>query len=147
MSENLGARLRNAKESLSAWYDRLNAQWADAEKTLSSLNLSKNVWSTFNSETDQTPDGRYSRDFEHCLIFMKFEGKWHICYAVGEPGDPDSFSPRPVLNCSLETRVMALEGLPKLLEKIVVETETEANELEVTLGAAAESLASFKTMK
>jgi hypothetical protein len=146
MSDKLGARLRNAKESLSAWYDRLNAQWADAEKTLRSFNLSRNVWTSFKGETQESGDGMYSRDFEHCLAFLKQDGEWRICYAVGEVGDPDSFSPRPVLDCSRESRMIALEGLPKLLEAIVLEAETESTELEVALGAAAESLASFKAV-
>jgi hypothetical protein len=42
--------------------------------------------------------------------------------------------------------MMALEGLPKLLEAIVEEAEAESGKLEVALGAAAESLASFKSI-
>ena len=146
MSDNLGARLRDAKESLSVWYHRLNAQWADAEKTLRSFNLSQNVWASFKSETQESDDGVYSRDFEHCLAFLKQDGEWRICYAVGEVGDPDDYSPRPVLDCSLEIRRIALEGLPKLLEAIVDEAEAESYTLEVALGAAAEKLASFKAI-
>jgi len=147
MSDNLGARLRDAKEALSAWYDRLNAQWADAEITLRSLNLSQNVWASFKGETWESDDGNHIRGIEHCLAFVKQDGEWRICYAVGEVGDPDSFSRRPVLECSLEIRMMALEGLPKLLEAIVQEAEAESAQLEVALGAAAESLASFKAVK
>lgn len=156
MSENLGARLRNAKESLSAWYDRLNAQWADAEKTIRSFNISQNVWTTFKSETLESEDREargnffapvYSLEVEHCLGFLKQDSEWRICYTVGEVGDPDSYSlPRPILDCSLEIRMMALDGLPKLLEAIVNEAESESAKLEVALGAAAESLASFKTV-
>ncbi|HEV7221890.1 MAG TPA: hypothetical protein VGN42_04265 [Pirellulales bacterium] len=153
MSDNLGARLRNAKESLSAWYDRLNTQWADAEKTLRSFNLSQDVWTSFKAETHESDDGTpsrdvfsptYSRDVEHCLAFLKQDGEWKICYALGEVGDSDSYSPRPVRDCSLEVRMLALEGLPKLLHAIVEEAEAESTKLEVALGAAAESLASFK---
>ncbi len=146
MSDNLGARLRDAKESHSAWLGRLNAQWADAEKTVRSFNLSQKVWASFKSETQESDDGVYSRDFEHCLVLLKHDGEWRICYAVGETGDPNSFSPRPILDCSLECRTMGLEGLPKLLEAIVDEAEKESAKLEVALGAAAESLASFKAV-
>ncbi|HUY92151.1 MAG TPA: hypothetical protein VMV10_25640 [Pirellulales bacterium] len=154
MSDNLGARLRNAKESLAAWYERLNAQWADAEKTLRSLNLSQNVWTSFKGESWESDGGTpandvfspiYTRDFEHCLAFLKQDGEWRICYSFGEAdGDPDSHSPRPILDCSLEIRTLALEGLPKLLQAIVREAEAESGKLEAALGAAAESLASFK---
>ena len=147
MSSNLGARLRNAKESLATWYDRLNAQWADAEKTLRSLNLSRIVWASFKRETYESDDPTCFRDVEHYLAFLKQDGEWRICYALGEVGDPDSFSTRPVLECSLETRMMALEGLPKLLEAIVEEAEAESAKLEVALGGAAKSLASFKAAK
>ncbi|MGH7134515.1 MAG: hypothetical protein ACREHD_02180 [Pirellulales bacterium] len=156
MSDKLGARLRNARESLSAWYDRLNAQWADAEKTLRSFNLSQCVWTSFKSETledeEREPpknifDLPYSRDIEHRLGFLKHDSEWRICYLAGEVGDPDSFSPpRPILDCSLEIRMTALDGLPKLLEAIVNEAEAESAKLEAALGAAAESLASFKAV-
>jgi len=142
MSDNLGARLRNAKESLSAGYDRLNAQWADAEKTLRAVNLSQAVWASFKGETQESDDGMYSHDFEHCLAFLKQDGEWRICYAVGEVSDPDSFSPRPVMDCSVEIRMMALDGLPKLLETVVEKAEVESSKIEVALGAAAESPAS-----
>lgn len=144
MSDNLGARLRNAKESLAAWYERLNAQWVDAEKTLRSFNVPKGVWVAFKDETDETADGKHWRDFERCLAFMKRDGEWRICYSFGEVGDPDSHSLRPILDCSLEVRMLALDGLPKLLQAIVDEAETESAKLEGALGAAAESLASFK---
>ena len=153
MSDNLGARLRNAKDSLSAWYERLNAQWADAEKTLRTFNLSQSVWTCFKGESWESEGGArtndvfsppYTRDFEHCLGFLKHGGEWRICYSLGEVGDPDSHSPRPILECSLESRTLALEGLPKLLEEIVKEAEAESAKLESALGAAAESLASFK---
>jgi hypothetical protein len=156
MSENLGARLRNATESLSAWYDRLNAQWVDAEKTLRSFNLSRNVWASFQGESFEFEvrdpksmlDVPYSRDIDHCLGFLKHNGEWRICYTVGDLGDDDSYSePRPILDCSVEIRTMALEGIPKLLEKIVDEAEAESAKLESALGGAAESLASFKSVR
>jgi hypothetical protein len=146
MADNLGARLRTAKETLSDWYDRLNAQWESAEKTLRSFSLPNSVWTAFKGEIDESEDGRYTRDLEHCLAFMKYEGEWRICYCVGESGDPDSFSPRPILQCSLDDRKQALEGLPKLLEAIVQAAESEALKLETALGSAAESLASFKAV-
>lgn len=156
MSDNLGARLRNAKESLSAWYDRLNAQWTDTEKTLRSFNLPQDVWASFKCESfeSQAPDQKgmlqvpYSRDIDHCLGFLKRDGEWRVCYTVGDLGDDDSYSaPRPILDCSVEIRTMALEGIPKLLEKIVDEAEAESAKLEAALGAAAESLASFKSVR
>ncbi len=144
MSNDLGTRLRRAKESLSAWYDRLNSQWLDAEKTIQSLNLPTNVWACFEPQTQESGNPSYPRDFEHCLGYMKLDREWRICYSVGEVGDPDSHDPRPILDCSLEQRVLALEGLPKLLEAVVETAEAQSARFEVALGGAAESLASLK---
>ncbi len=146
MSNDLGARLRTAKESLSAWYDRLNSQWTDAEKTIQALNLPTNVWACFKTETEEldNPDLHLPRDIQHCLVYMKRDGEWRICYSVGEAGDPGSHDPRPILDCSLEQRILALEGLPELLEAIVKAAEAQSDRFEVALGGAAKSLAAFK---
>lgn len=144
MSNDLGARLRTAKESLSAWYDRLNSQWIDAEKTIQSLNLPTNVWAWFKAERQESDNPVFSRDIEHCLAYLKLDGVWRICYSVGKVGDPDSHDPRPILDCSLEQRILALEGLPKLLEAVVETAEAQSARFEVALGAAAETLASLK---
>ncbi len=97
----------------------------------------------FKGEVWESDEG-FDRDLEHSLAFMKYEGEWRICYWPRRIGDPDSYSPRPILQCSLDDRKLALGGLPKLLEAIVQEAESEAANLETSLGAAAESLSSFK---
>ena len=149
MSNDLGVRLREAKDSLASWYDQLNAKWAEAEAFLRTINLSEPVWTPFHGETQSSePGGPFGltveRDFSHCLTFQKAGREWHICYAVGEVGCPEDFIPRPILECSLETRKMALQGLPKLLADVVAQAETEASALESALGAASEALASLK---
>jgi len=87
----------------------------------------------------------YSRDLGHHLSFVKCSGEWRICYSVELVDEPPS--PKPILDCSLEDRKLALEGLPILLEEIVKEAEAEASNLESALGAAAEAISTFKAIK
>ncbi len=47
MADNLARALRDAKELLATWYDRLNSQWESAEKTLRSFNLPNDVSVSF----------------------------------------------------------------------------------------------------
>ena len=145
MADDLSGRLRNAKEDLAAWYERLNAQWSDAEKTLQTMDLPADVWTFFKFETTTCDIPGYDRHWEHMLGFIKHNGEWRICYMVGEVGDPDSRGlPKPILDCSLNERKLALPGIKGLFLAIVEAAEAKASELETALGEAAEVLAQFK---
>ncbi|MCA8998897.1 MAG: hypothetical protein KDA80_18000 [Planctomycetaceae bacterium] len=122
------------------------------ETTLKSFNLSSEVCVTFKAETQEFESdfsgnplvAVYSRDIEYCLAFKKYQGEWRVCYTSGETGDPGSFSFRPILDCSLDERKLALEGIPQLLEAVVEKAESDSSSLETALGAAAEALSSIK---
>ena len=144
MADDLSARLRDANESLAASYERLNDQWSDAEQKFQAMNLPANVWTTFKSETTTCDIPGYDRDWEHMLGFIKHNGEWRICYMVGETGDPDNWVPKPVLDCSLDERKLALKGIKGLLAAIVEAAQAEADDLEGALGEAAKVLTPFK---
>jgi len=153
MSNDLGARLRTAKESLSTWYHHLNSRWLDAEKTIASVNLPTDVrvCSMTMKDTGELDDhvfrnlSEHGEPVEHCLAYMDYDDLgWRICYSVGEADNPDSHEPRPILNCSLKGRILALELLPKLVEAVVAAVEAQSARFEVALGGAAEALASLK---
>lgn len=146
MAANLGARLRDAQEALASWYDQLNGIWKSAENELRAIHLSQPAWVCFRAETWESPDGNpaFDREIEHCLAYVKVDGDWRLCYSLAESGDPESHSPKPVLDCSLKQRKIALQGLSFLLERIVEQTEAEAAEIEIALGASAEALSHFR---
>lgn len=144
MASDLAGRLRDARSDLSVWYDRLNSLLKDTEELVRSVGISQPVWVYFGQETIEAPEGYWDREFVHSLGYAKVRDQWRLCYAYHEADDPDSVDPKPVLECSVEVRQRAVEGLPLLLSKIVEEAEAEASKIETTLGAALESLTQFK---
>ncbi len=157
MSTDLGARLRTAKESLSEWYDRLNSQWIDAENAFHSLNLPTDVRVCYFTQEDPGEVDyeemlnviEHGEAVEICLAYMYLgDHGWRICYSVGDfEGNPDAHQPRPILDCSLKGRIVALELLPALVEKAVATVEAQSDRIEVALGGAAKSLAILKMQR
>jgi len=140
-AKTLADRLHLAKRQLSNAYNRLNSQLAEAEDAIASSGISSPVWATIESTSDDN-----GWDFESCLVCQKIGGEWRLCFSRGVAGDPDTWSaPKPVLECSLEIRKLAVVGLPIFFERIITNIVNEADQIFDAIAKASSAIDSFRT--
>lgn len=103
-------------EALNAQYEKLSKAWKKCETRAKKLMVPHDVDVHFDPWL--APDGR-----EYCsrLGLVKLSGEWKICFGP-EYFDPqtgeDGVDWRPVLDCSFDIRVKAVEYFPELMEKL-----------------------------
>jgi hypothetical protein len=96
--------------------DRLNAVLLDTEKALAELELG--VTAEVVLEEDE-------RDWFKVMEFKKVGREFKLVITTGVAGDPDSFNSTALTSASRETRLAAVEALPKLYQKLLKAFETE----------------------
>jgi len=109
-------RARAASSTLSKTTDQLNAAIVDAEKVIAGLNLGVTAWVPFPSGEEDAPDTR-------SLWFERHRGEW--CLTVNWSNEyTEETSITPLLECSREARVEAVDLLPSLVDALMDRTET-----------------------
>ncbi len=155
MDHPLKSRLLQAKQSLNDWYDALNRAWQEAEETIVSMNVGREVAvHLFDDEPEYVRDPDTGDDivaspvYSHYLAFLKHHGKWQICYGTVPVGwdwcNEYVHSWKPIRECSKEQRVEAAEDLPRLLATVVEEAEKVSAEVEGAVGLLKEAVTPFK---
>ena len=122
----------NPTENLIREYGRLNSLWTAAEKQLADLNTPVECYHIFECKEDG------DCHLERMLGWVKFRNKWKLCLGC-RVVEQDEFWWCPVLECSIDDRVEAVEAFPEVRRKL--ESETAGFLIEVRL--AADSLSNY----
>jgi len=104
-------------------YDKLNAVWREAEKQLAALHapVSCDVgYHKINHADYRDPEANYEY---HHLCWAKIGRDWRICFGTCDDQYPYVEDHRPILDCTADIRVAAVEAFPKLREKLTEEAK------------------------
>lgn len=102
------AELKQAKSELDDADDSLSQRIVLAEKTLAKLKLGVNIF---------VPLDNPSHWSTRCLAFGKHGRDWRLLIEEGpDGGEPEDWSTKALSDMDRETRAMAFEKLPDLLE-------------------------------
>ena len=130
-SLSLEDRLTLATEMLKRRYEALNEQFTIAESRLRALKPTKPVWIRYN-EASNREDGVDSWEL---IGFFKHDGKWRIVHAEDHSENHEDvvYNPKPVIECPVETRLVASKLIPEIRERIVVDKEEYLAEVEAAI--------------
>jgi hypothetical protein len=111
---------REVSSALSEEFDKLNAQWKEAEQQLASLHTPVHCDEVY-ARHDPDPRDLSKPMIEHRLAWTKdSEGEWHICYAIApETHNYDEVVWRAIKKAPLEVRIEAVPAFPKLYDKLL----------------------------
>ena len=125
-------QLSVASEALNNVSDTFNQQIDVIEEALASYNLGVTAWVTAHSENDYDYDDggqpieRFTRDIN--VGYQKNRGKWCLMAALSI-SEFQIWEEWPLRDAPRERRLQAIDGIPRLLEKLISEANTLAEQI------------------
>ena len=115
--------------------DRLNEVLLDFQEALAGLKLGVSARVTLDERDDA---------WHQALTFAKSGGTFKLLIETGYDYDPDSISTTPITSASRETRLHAVEELPKLYEALLAEFEAEIKRVNESIDDVAKLAAALR---
>jgi hypothetical protein len=134
---NALARAREASDKLGEVTDAMNAVIAEAEKAIADLRLGVPGYAQM-----YVPDDPAMPPWEKVLAFQKDGKQWRLMIGSGPEGDIDSWT--PLTNASRDSRLEAVDLLPKVVQDMLERAEKEVTEVEDKTEQALKFIESLK---
>lgn len=122
-------RGQKAAQRLAPATDKLTETIAQIERSLTEQRLASRGSVMLSSEDVEDDEGNHRCTYVTCLAFRK-EGKvWRLMIDSGSDEDPEVWKSIPLINASRELRMLAVDRLPELVERLVDNAEKRIAEV------------------